>query len=178
MEIISSVLWTAEDRAIFERKRKVPNRTDELLGDKCDSLRMLKLASVKADHATLAFGGLSPSELSDTSALRCKHSFVMEDNDCQDCIAEVTGRERSDKTPFADVPLVPLRRDRKCEVGLLPGNAPEGHELLPEFICDVHTRFGPWAWLCPACTAAFGCGFGLGKGQRFVNDGSLRKVEG
>lgn len=155
-------------------------------------------------HARLAFGGLAPSEIQAPTIVyhqlgfgtvcacgdrecniglavkllaeeraerdkRCKHGVHFEWNVCGDCMAE----------EFAgDVPA--SERVRRCQVDLLPGNPPAGHELLPAFICDAKTTYGPWAWLCPACAATFGVGslFSTGKGQRFVNDSSMRKIEG
>lgn len=59
-----------------------------------------------------------------------------------------------------------------CEISSL-------HELHGTFI-DGKTQFGPWAMMCPECHTAYGCGLGLGLGQKYTRqpDGSWLKVEG
>jgi hypothetical protein len=36
---------------------------------------------------------------------------------------------------------------------------------------DGATRYGPWAWMCPACFPVRGVGLGTGRGQQFKKVG-------
>lgn len=38
---------------------------------------------------------------------------------------------------------------------------------LGEFFVDGRTIFGPWAILCEKCYESFGCGLGVGNGQKY-----------
>ena len=57
--------------------------------------------------------------------------------------------------------------------------APINHEV-GGVIVDGKTRAGPWALMNPASHVVFGCGLGLGLGQRYEKqaDGRWLKVEG
>ena len=50
------------------------------------------------------------------------------------------------------------------------------HEGLKDCFIDGKTTYGPWATMCPTCHNLFGCGLGLGKGQKYDLD-TLEKLE-
>ena len=49
-------------------------------------------------------------------------------------------------------------------------------DLIQQFI-DGRTQMGPWAILCAVCHSRYGCGLGIGSGQRYDLK-TLEKVEG
>lgn len=49
-------------------------------------------------------------------------------------------------------------------------------EIKGSFI-DGKTTFGPWGIMCPNCHSLFGCGLGLGRGQKYDME-TLEKVAG
>ena len=49
-------------------------------------------------------------------------------------------------------------------------------EALTEGWIDGRTKEGPWGNMCPKCHAIHGVGIGLGKGQRYSQEGV--KLEG
>lgn len=56
----------------------------------------------------------------------------------------------------------------KCDIC---SQKPKGHFI------DGKTKFGPWGIMCPNCHSLFGCGLGLGRGQKYDME-TLEKVAG
>jgi hypothetical protein len=58
----------------------------------------------------------------------------------------------------------------KVEVATLPKC--DMHEMTGAAAAEAHydgkTKFGPWAFMCEDCFAAYGIGLGTGRGQKLV----------
>jgi len=65
---------------------------------------------------------------------------------------------------------------KKQWLSLAPTECDLCHEGLKDCFIDGKTTYGPWATMCPTCHNLFGCGLGLGKGQKYDLD-TLEKLE-
>lgn len=50
---------------------------------------------------------------------------------------------------------------------------------ISDTFIDGRTVYGPWANMCPVCHSNIGCGFGIGRGQKYLKQNNeWIKVEG
>ena len=61
-------------------------------------------------------------------------------------------------------------------IGQLPTKCDLCKEPLSDGFYGGKTIFGPWAVMCPLCHRDAGVGIGIGKGQRYDEEG--RKIAG
>lgn len=55
----------------------------------------------------------------------------------------------------------------KYWMGSTPAICDTCDEPIKKEFTDGKTRMGPWANMCPGCSAIYGVGLGLGRGQKY-----------
>ena len=59
----------------------------------------------------------------------------------------------------------------------IPTNCDTCHKSIDGTFVDGKTNMGPWALMCEKCHQKFGCGLGIGKGQKY-QDVTGKFIEG
>jgi hypothetical protein len=57
-------------------------------------------------------------------------------------------------------------------LGINPKICDNCNKKIVAVFYDAKTIHGPWAFLCPNCFDSIGLGLGLGRGQKYVKDGT------